>query len=309
MLGTRLPRSRHRSFRQPLPCPVPVRLHFPPGQVWRRRQPKPCSIVRARLSPRRAQERRAGLDDTLGNIERLQAEQASAGQGLSTAPFWLTVATLRPDKAGIVQARITALDGSLPPSTAANSVAAGAICRTAAARLHANACVDFLSTTWPAPTAHEVRQLAHMFERGTDPGVPSPDVSLPQLRDTTDALAKLPASILVARLPVDGSRKGAAMRRRLVGTESGEWLSLAHSSAALVPKATSGANLRAFAGLFTGTDPFRDGWPIRLPPATTYSAHGAMHQNPRNTGWTEPKPAPHGSGAVANRDAHPLASG
>lgn len=163
------------------------------------------------------------------------------------------------------------------------------ICRQTAQRLKAGPGFAELIRTWPAPIAHEIRELVRILD-GDGSNAPSPEAALMQLRDVTEMLVKLPASVLVSRLLELGGADANEMRQRLSKVSGGAWIDLARTAAERLQLIEPAGPYAKLAALFAdGKDSrnndrrYRDAVAALWEARNTYLGHGAMRQNRKET--------------------------
>jgi hypothetical protein len=180
--------------------------------------------------------------------------------------------------------RIRELAQALPVKLARSEEVsrATAVCRQTAQRLIACAGYNELISTWPAPIAHEVRQLVRVLE-GQGREAPSPEAALLQLRDVSETLVKLPASVLASRLIERGGDDALDIRRLLAKVSGGAWYEVARSAAERLLQVEPDGPFTVLAGLFGKGRRYRDGVEALGQARNTYLGHGAMRPNPSET--------------------------
>jgi hypothetical protein len=200
------------------------------------------------------------------------------------APVLVDYEELSVDDRERALARIQELRQTLPvkPPSSEEALRATARCRKTAQRLRACTGYDELIDTWPAPIAHEVRELVRVLE-GNGREAPSPEAALLQLRDVSETLVKLPASVLALRLIERGGEDALDMRRLLAIVSGGAWNEVARSAAERLRHVEPDGPFASLAELFGKGSRYRDGVEALGQARNTYLGHGAMRPNPSET--------------------------
>ena len=242
----------------------------------------------------------ATLFDTLQTIELLFASMREAGGEAfrRVAASVLELAALSDADAALAMARIQYLERQLPIRLTSNDdvLRAKQLCLGAALRLRAAA--REVINDWPAPMAHEVRQLAAMLDGTGRGGEPTPEGALIQLRDTTEALMKVPASVLAAWVLAQGGEAAAAIRKLVAEVSGGGWNTVAREAASRVLIAAPDGPLAPLARLFAKRNPYRLAMDTLWEARNEYLGHGALRPNPADTAelvawFVAPEPGHH----------------
>jgi len=265
-----------------------------------------------------------GLADLFRRLDELPARQADRDSFFLDAGRLLHLANLSPEDEQTARARIHELADDLSSHliTSQDLARAARICRTTAQRLRTAPWFEDLLTNWPGPIAHEVRTLANMLDGTGRKGRPTPEGALAQLRDTGEAMLKLPACILARRLIQLGGPDANEMRVLIAKVRGGEWNALARTAAPKLQKTGEAGALTGIADLFARGHKYRSALEDLSTARNRYLGHGALRPNPAETAslvaWhvarTSGDPRPIGAdftpttlldGLAAAVDAHP----
>ncbi len=240
-----------------------------------------------RSPPHHRTTRLTDLATVLDALDQTRRDTEAGGREafVRQAGLVLQLARLSAEDEEQAIARVKTIEAGLSVrlTTSADLTEARRLCHAAAARLRAAPWFDALLTQWPAPVAHEVRALADTLDGHGRGGVPSPEGALLQLRDTGEAMLKLPASILARRLITLGGPDAHTMRVMVAKASGGNWNDLARTAAERLSQTEPNGPLAGLARLFSNGHRFRAALESLAAARNQYLGHGAMRANPAET--------------------------